>query len=133
MATIPPDFRDLFEKRTFAHVATLLPDSAPQTTPVWVDYDSDANDLLVNTARGRRKEKNLRRDPRVAVSMTDPDDGYRYLAVRGTAELTTDGAVEHIDELAARYMGVDEYPHHGEEDGERVLVRITPESITHTG
>ncbi|MDZ7746289.1 MAG: PPOX class F420-dependent oxidoreductase [Halobacteriales archaeon] len=133
MATIPTEFHDLFETQTFAHLSTLLPDGAPQTTPVWVDYDVSANELLVNTARGRRKEKNIRRDPRVAVSMTDPDDGYRYLAVRGTAELTTAGAVEHIDELAARYMGVDEYPHHGEEGGERVLVRISPDSVSHSG
>jgi len=66
MASIPAEFHDLFEKRTFAHISTLLPDGAPQTTPVWVDYDADADELLVNTARGRRKEKNIRKDPRVA-------------------------------------------------------------------
>jgi PPOX class probable F420-dependent enzyme len=132
MAEIPAEFHDLFEKRTFAHVSTLLPDGSPQVTPVWVDYDKTADDLLVNTARGRRKEKNLRGDSRVAVSMTDPDDGYRFLAVRGEATLTTDGAVAHINELASRYMGVDEYPHLGEEDGERVIVRITPDSVAHS-
>jgi PPOX class probable F420-dependent enzyme len=132
MATIPESFHDLFDRRTFAHVTTLMPDGAPQTTPVWVDYDETAGEVLVNTARGRRKEKNLRHDDRVAVSMTDPEDGYRYLAVRGTATVTTEGAVEHIDTLAQRYMGVDEYPHHDEEDGERVIIRIAPESVAHS-
>ncbi len=133
MATIPERFHDLFDRQTFAHITTLMPDGSPQTTPVWVDHDPDRNEVLVNTARGRRKERNLRRDPRVAVSMTDPDDGYRYLAVRGEAELTTEGAVAHIDALAQRYMDVEEYPHHGEEDGERVLVRIAPDSVAHSG
>jgi PPOX class probable F420-dependent enzyme len=132
MATIPESFHDLFDRRTFAHVTTLMPDGAPQTTPVWVDYDETTGEVLVNTARGRRKEKNLRHDDRVAVSMTDPEDGYRYLAVRGTATVTTEGAVEHIDTLAQRYMGVDEYPHHDEEDGERVIIRIAPESVAHS-
>jgi len=132
MAEIPAEFHDLFEKRTFAHVSTLLPDGSPQVTPVWIDYDETTGDLLVNTARGRRKEKNLRGDSRVAVSMTDPDDGYRFLAVRGEATLTTDGAVAHINELASRYMGVDEYPHLGEEGGERVIVRIAPDSVAHS-
>jgi PPOX class probable F420-dependent enzyme len=132
MATIPESFHDLFDRRTFAHVTTLMPDGAPQTTPVWVDYDETTGEVLVNTARGRRKEKNLRHDDRVAVSMTDPEDGYRYLAVRGTATVTTEDAVEHIDTLAQRYMGVDEYPHHDEEDGERVIIRIAPESVAHS-
>jgi PPOX class probable F420-dependent enzyme len=132
MATIPESFHDLFDRRTFAHVTTLMPDGAPQTTPVWVDYDETTGEVLVNTARGRRKEKNLRHDDRVAVSMTDPEDGYRYLAVRGTATVTTEGAVEHIDTLAQRYIGVDEYPHHDEEDGERVIIRIAPESVAHS-
>jgi PPOX class probable F420-dependent enzyme len=132
MATIPESFHDLFDRRTFAHVTTLMPDGAPQTTPVWVDYDETTGEVLVNTARGRRKEKNLRHDDRVAVSMTDPEDGYRYLAVRGTATVTTEGAVEHIDTLAQRYMGVDEYPHHDDEDGERVIIRIAPGSVAHS-
>lgn len=132
MAAIPPEFHDLFEKRTFAHLSTLFPDGSPQVTPVWVDYDAAADEVLVNTARGRRKEKNIRGDSRVAISMTDPDDGYRFLAVRGDATLTSDGAVEHIDALAGRYMGRDEYPHHDEEDGERVIIRIMPDSVAHS-
>jgi len=128
MATIPEEYHDLFEKRSFLSFGTLSPDGKPHVTPVWVDYDGEH--VLVNTARGRRKEQNLQQDERVGGCILDPDDPYRYVGFQGTvAEITTDGAVDHIDELAARYMGVDEYPHHGEEDGERVLVRIEPTRV----
>ncbi|WP_121821828.1 PPOX class F420-dependent oxidoreductase [Halostella salina] len=130
MAEIPASHRDLFETETFAHFVTHDADGRPHTTPVWVDYDPEANELLVNTARGRRKERNVRENPTVALSMLDPEDPYRYLSVTGTVEtVTTDGAVEHIDELAGRYMGLDEYPNHGEESGERVIIRIRPEEV----
>ncbi|WP_265110264.1 PPOX class F420-dependent oxidoreductase [Halosolutus halophilus] len=129
MASIPDDFQDLFEKETFAHVSTLLPDGAPHVTPVWIDYDADADRLLVNTERDRRKEKNARNDPRVAVSMTDPDNPYRMLSVTGEVdELTTEGAREHIDELAQRYMGEEEYPNPIET--ERVIISIRPETVS---
>ncbi|QFU82847.1 PPOX class F420-dependent oxidoreductase [Natronorubrum aibiense] len=130
MASIPAEFQDLFEKQTFAHIATLLPNGAPHVTPVWIDYDADADRLLVNTERDRRKEKNVRNDPRVAVSMTDPDNPYRMLSVTGEVdELTTDGAREHIDELAQRYVGEDEYPNPIQT--ERVLVSIRPDHVSH--
>ncbi|ELY44331.1 PPOX class F420-dependent oxidoreductase [Natronorubrum sulfidifaciens] len=130
MASIPTEFQDLFEKQTFAHVATLLPNGAPHVTPVWIDYDADAERLLVNTERDRRKEKNVRNDPRVAVSMTDPDNPYRMLSVTGEVDdLTTDGAREHIDDLAHRYMGEDEYPNPIET--ERVIISISPERVSH--
>jgi PPOX class probable F420-dependent enzyme len=130
MTTVPPDSQDLFERQTFAHIATLLPDGTPHVTPVWIDYDPDADRLLVNTERGRRKEKNVRNDPRVAVSMTDPDNPYRMLSVTGTVEeITTDGARDHIDELAERYMGEDEYPNPIQT--ERVILSIEPEHVTH--
>lgn len=130
MASIPADAQDFFEKRTFAHVGTLLPDGAPHVTPVWVDYDAEADRLLVNTERGRRKERNVQSDPRVSVSMTDPDDPYRMLTVRGEVEtMRTSGAREHIDELARRYMDVEEYPN--PVDTERVILEINPEQVTH--
>jgi PPOX class probable F420-dependent enzyme len=87
----------------------------------------------VNTARGRRKERNVRRNPKVGVSVLDPDDPYRYVSVRGEAELTEQGATEHIDELARRYFDVEEYPHHGEESGPRVLVEIPAETVSTSG
>lgn len=129
MASIPAEFHDLFEKATFAHLATLLPDGAPHVTPVWVDYDVDTNRLLVNTERGRRKEKNARKDSRVAISMTDPDNPYRMLSVRGAVdEITTDGAREHIDELAQRYMGEETYPNPIQT--ERVIISIEPTHVS---
>jgi PPOX class probable F420-dependent enzyme len=130
MASIPDDFRDLFEKKTFAHLATLMPDGSPHATPVWVDYDAESDRLLVNTERGRQKAENVQGDGRVAVSMTDPDNPYRMLSVRGeVADVTTDGAREHIDELAKRYMGEDEYPNPIET--ERIILAIAPEHVTH--
>lgn len=130
MASIPSKFHDLFEKPTVAHLATLLPDGAPHVTPVWIGYDAEDDRLTVNTERDRRKEKNARADPRVAVSMTDPDDPYRMLSVTGEVdEITTDGAREHIDELAQRYMGTDEYPNPIRT--ERVIISIRPERVSH--
>ncbi|GGL56003.1 pyridoxamine 5'-phosphate oxidase family protein [Halocalculus aciditolerans] len=124
---VPREFRDFFEKETYAHVTTLNADGSPHTTPVWVDYDADANRLLVNTERHRRKAKNVERDPRVSVSMTDPDTPYRFLSVTGEVdEVTTDGAREHIDELARRYTG-DDYA--TPIQSERVLLRIRPEEV----
>jgi PPOX class probable F420-dependent enzyme len=133
MESIPESFDDLFERETFANFATLMPDGTPQVTPVWIDRDEDGY-LLVNTARGRQKERNVERDSEVGLCILDPDDPYRYLSVRGEViEVTEDGAVEHIDRLARRYMGVEEYPHHGEESGPRVLVRIRPDRVVASG
>ena len=130
MQSIPDDYHDLFERETIAHFATLMRDGTPQVTPVWIDLDEDGH-LLVNTARGRQKERNVRENTRVGLSITDPSDDYRYLSIRGAVtEVTTDGAVAHIDSLARRYMGVEEYPHHGDEIGERVIIRIEPEAVT---
>jgi PPOX class probable F420-dependent enzyme len=127
-SVIPESHRDIFESESYAHVATTMPDGSPHVTPVWVDHE-DGEYVLVNTARGRRKEKNLRRDPRAAVSVTDPGDPYRYVTVRGEVELTEEGAVEHINELARQYMGVDEYPNLGEESGPRVIVRVAADHV----
>ena len=132
MERIPDDFTDLFERKSIASLATVMPDGTPQVTPVWVDYDG--THVLVNTARGRRKERNAARNPKVGISILDPDDPYRYLSVRGEVEeVTEEGAIEHIDALAKRYMGVDEYPNHGEESGARVLLRIRPDRVVANG
>lgn len=97
-------YLDLFEKKAFAHLATLMKDGSPQVSPVWVDYDG--THLLVNTARGRQKYLNIQRDPRVALSIQDPDEPFRKLLVRGkVVEQTEQGAEEHIDQLAIRYTG----------------------------
>ena len=128
---IPEKYLDLFQKKAFAHLATINPDGTPQVTPVWVDYDGTK--ILVNSARGRRKDKNMERNRAVALSMQDPDNPYRYLEVRGNVEeITENGADEHIDKMAKKYMGVDKYP--GRSPGEvRVLYKIKPERISKMG
>jgi len=129
MTEIPADAQHLFEGKTFAHVATLMPDGSPQVSPVWIDREGDL--VTFNTAEGRLKPENLRRDPRVAISILNPENPYENVLVRGKAvEFAEDGADEHIDALANRYMGVDEYPLR--QPGEvRVIVKIEPEKIHH--
>jgi len=128
--SIPESYHDLFERRTFAHFSTVMPDGTPQVTPVWVDYDADRDRLLVNTARGRQKERNVTANPKVGASMLDPEDPYRWLSVRGeVTAVTEEGAVEHIDELARRYMDVEEYPNHDTEDAPRVIVEVRPDRV----
>ena len=128
MAAIPEKFHDLFEKKTFAHVATLTEEGLPHVTAVWIDYDEDDDRLLVNTERGRRKERNVKMNPSVGVSMIDPDNPYRNLSVIGEVEeITTEGARDHIDELTQRYMGEDEYPMPIQT--ERVILRIQADEV----
>ncbi|HEM46223.1 MAG TPA: PPOX class F420-dependent oxidoreductase [Alphaproteobacteria bacterium] len=128
---IPEAYRDLFQKKSFGHLATVMEDGCPQSTPVWVDYDG--KHVVVNTTLDRQKYENLERDPRVSISIQDPDDPYRYLEVRGrVAETTEDGAEQHIDALARRYLGKDRYPWRKEGE-ERVLVKIAPEHFTSMG
>ena len=128
MPEIPEAYHDLFEKATIAHLTTMLPDGRPHTTPVGIDYDADADRLLVNTERHTRKARNVERDPTVSASMTDPDDPNRFLSVTGEVEtVTTEGAPDHVDELAGRYMGDEEYSEPTE--SERILFHIRPEDI----
>ncbi len=131
MATIPDSYRDLLTtKKSFAHLATVR-DGKPQVTPVWLDYDG--THVRINTARGRVKDKNLQRNPLVALSIQDPDNPYRYVQIRGrVAEMTEKGADEHIDALAKKYMGKDSYPWR-RPDEVRVMVKITPESVQGMG
>ena len=108
-------------------VATVMTDGSPQVTPVWVDTDGE--NLRFNTARGRVKTNNLERDPRIAVLVADEKDGYRWIGVRGTAELTDEGADEHIDALAKKYLGVDSYPFRNPAE-QRVTVTVRAEHRT---
>ena len=129
--TVPSDAaRLLTSDPLMAHLATCR-DGRPHVAPVWYVYDESTETVeLVTTGR---KLANVRENPRVGLSMTAPDDPYRFLSVRGVVdEVTEDGAVDHIDALAARYMGVDEYPNHGDEDGARVLLKIRPEHVAHS-
>ena len=128
---IPEKYLDLFEKKAFAHLATVMPDGSPQVTPVWCDYDGAH--VLVNSARGRRKDKNMESNPVVSLSIQDPENPYRYLEVRGrVAEITGEGADDHIDKMAKKYLGEDKYPFR--QPGEvRVLYKIKPEHTTQMG
>ena len=128
---VPDAFLDLFHKKSFAHLVTLMPDGRPQVTPVWCDFDG--TNVLVNSAKGRRKDKNMRREPRVALSIQDPENPYRYLEVRGrVVSVSEEGADAQIDRLAKRYMGVDRYPLR--KPGEvRVIYKILPEVVSARG
>jgi len=129
--SIPDKYRDLFTKRAFASLATLMPDASPQVTPVWVDLEGDL--VLVNTAKGRQKDKNMRRDSRVALAIIDPDNPYRYLEIRGRiAEITEDGADAHIDKMAKKYIGVDKYPYRQHTET-RVIFKIRAERVSTMG
>ena len=126
-ATIPEKYRDLFNKRAFASLATRMPNDDVQVTPVWVDVENGT--VIFNSARGRVKDNNVRRDPRVTLTLMDPDNPYRYLEIRGrVVDITEKGAAQHIDKLAKKYLGVDKYPY--AKPGEvRVLYRVKPEHV----
>jgi len=127
MAEIPSSFRDLFEKKSFANLATLMPDGQPQVTPVWVDFDG--RNVIINSAKGRQKDKNMRREPRVSVSIQDPENPYRYLEIRGTVvEVTEQGADAHIDRMAKKYLGKDKYPFRTPTEV-RVLYKVRPDHV----
>lgn len=130
-ARIPEAFLDLFTKPVLAHLATLMPNGSPQVTPVWIDFDGEH--ILVNTAEGRQKDRNLAARPAVALSMVDPDDQFRYLEVRGrVVERTRDGAIEHVDRLAQRYLGVERYPRHGQ-TAPRIILKIALDHVVAQG
>lgn len=125
MAGIPDQYLDLMnDKKAFAHLATIMPDGSPQVTPVWFDYPSSA--IRVNSARGRVKDRNMKEGVRVALSILDPDNPYRYLQIRGRVRrVTEEGAAAHIDSLAKKYLGQDKYPYHQPGDV-RVIYEIEP-------
>jgi PPOX class probable F420-dependent enzyme len=132
MAQILEKYLDLLTtKKAFAHLATLMPDGRPQVSPVWIDYFDGA--VWFNSARGRVKDRNVRRDPRVALAVSDPDNPYRYVGIQGRVSLITEeGAEAHIDRLAKKYLGVDRYPYR--QPGEvRVMYRVEVEKVTGMG
>ena len=129
MGALTESQAQLFVEPNIGIVATTRRDGSVQMTPVWIDTDGEH--VIFNTAEGRAKPKNLRRDPHVSVCVVDRNDPYRWVSVSGRAELTQEGAVAHIDKLAKKYRGKDEY---GVPEGEvRVIVRVTPERIVSRG
>jgi len=129
--TIPDNYKDLLSKPAFANLATIMADGSPQVTPVWFDYDG--KDILINTAKGRVKDRNMRANPNVALSIMDPANPYRHLTIRGkVTEITEKGADEHIDKLAKKYLNLEKYPHRA--PGEvRVIYKITPHRCSTMG
>lgn len=131
MTTIPADYADPLDKRTFWHIATIGPDGEVQTSPVW--GGSDGEHFVFSLTRGRQKYRNLQANPTIAVSGTDPDNPYRYLEMRGrVVRVDDDSSNAFIDSMAKKYMGVDEYPFHQPGD-ERVVMVVEVEHTTQMG
>jgi PPOX class probable F420-dependent enzyme len=124
---IDDSVKQLLTGKNFAFVATLMKDGSPQITPTWIDYDGKI--ILINTAEGRVKQKNVSRDPHIAISIVDQNNPYNMLTIRGKMiEQTSNGADEHIDKLAKRYLGVDKYPFRSPNE-KRVILKVQPENV----
>jgi PPOX class probable F420-dependent enzyme len=129
MAALTERQAQLFLDPNYGFVTTLRRDGSPQMTVVWLDWDGE--NVVFNTAEGRAKPRNIRRNPMVGVSAMNREDPYQWIAVSGRAEMTYEGAAEHIDKLAKKYRGRDSY---GLQPGEqRVIVRVKPERVTAYG
>ena len=128
MTAIPENFLDLVTtKKPLANLATVMPDGTPQVTPVWFDYTNGV--VRVNSAKGRVKSRNMTEGASVALAIVDPDNGYRYLQVRGkVTKTTTEGGDAHIDSLAKKYLGLDSYPYRNASEV-RMIFEITPSSV----
>jgi PPOX class probable F420-dependent enzyme len=131
MAQLTEKQADLFRGKNWGTVVTLRKDGSPHSTPVWIDTDGEH--VIFNTAIGRAKERHIRRDPRVAVTVIPAEDQQSgYVSVTGTAEIVEEGAYEHIDKMAQKYIGQDKYPYlqPGEQ---RVIVKVTPDKVDSMG
>jgi PPOX class probable F420-dependent enzyme len=124
--SIPQKAVDLFQKPALAHLATVMPSGAPQVTPVWVDYDGTY--IRINTAKGRQKALNMQERPQVGLDIVDPQNPFHWVSVRGRiAEITEEGANEHINALARKYTGK---AYQGFRSGEtRIICKIVPERV----
>ena len=124
---LPELAKQLAEAKNFATVATLMADGSPQASVVWLDTDGEL--LIFNTAEGRIKSRNMRRDPRVAIAVHNAEQPYQQAMIRGrVVEITADGADDHIDKLAKKYLGLDKYPYR--QPGEqRLIVKIAAEKV----
>jgi PPOX class probable F420-dependent enzyme len=131
MAELTDKQRQFIAENPYVATATTLrEDGSPHNTIVWIDAENGT--VTFNTAVGRAKERHLRSDPRVAVTIVDPENTYLWVSVSGRAELTTDGADDQIDKLAKKYLGEDKYPWRNPAE-QRVSVKITPEKVDSAG
>jgi PPOX class probable F420-dependent enzyme len=129
MSQITEPVAQLLKGKNFAYVLTLMKDGSPQVTHTWVDIDKDGNSILINTAEGRIKHKNMSRDPRVAISVSDQNNPYDMLSIRGRViEQINEGADEHTNRLAKKYLGLDKYPYRSPNE-KRVILKIKPEKV----
>lgn len=128
--TLPEPAKAWVDAPEFATVATVQPDGQPQLSVVWVTRDGD--EVLFSTTKGRRKQRNLERDPTVSLLLSPRESPYTYIEIRGRATMTEEGGRELIDDLNEKYTGVRPYPH-DEPDAVRVVVRITPERVVFRG
>ena len=118
----------IIKKKNFAFLGTLMKDGSPHVSPVWIDITNN-NTILINTAKGRIKQKNVSKDPRVSISLTDDENPYSMVTIRGQViEQTNNGADEHIDKLAKKYLNTDRYPGHSP-NIQRIILRIRPEKV----
>jgi PPOX class probable F420-dependent enzyme len=130
---LSPGAVKLLQEKQLAQLATVMKDGSPQVTPVWVDVEPDGSHILVNTAEGRVKSRNTERNPRVAVSVVDAQNPYRLAVVRGSIiERRHEGADQHIDRLAQKYLGQEKYPWRNPAE-QRVILRIKPEHVIEQG
>jgi PPOX class probable F420-dependent enzyme len=129
MSQITEPIAQLLKGKNFAYLSTLMKDGSPQVTPTWVDIEKDGNNILINTAEGRIKHKNISRDPRIAISISDQNNPYNMVSIRGRViEQINEGAEEHTDRLAKKYLGMDKYPYRSPNE-KRVILKIKPEKI----
>jgi PPOX class probable F420-dependent enzyme len=127
MTMLTEEQKELFEQSNIGHLATINEDGTPQVTSVWVDVEGDQ--ILVNTAEGRNKVRNIRRDPRVSVEVVDQQDPYKTVSVQGrVVEMRKQGADQHIDSMAKKYLGQDKYPFR-QPGEERIILKIEPEKV----
>ena len=129
MKNIPDSHQDLLtdEKKAFVYLATIMPDGSPQLTPIW--FNTDGEYILLNSVKGRVKDRNMRARPTIALCISDPNNPYRYLQIRGkVVEITTDGAEEHIDTLNLKYRGDRNYANH-HPDQPRVIYKVLAEKV----
>ncbi len=132
-STLSPGGVKLLQEPQLAHFATVMDGAAPQITPVWVDVEPDGSHVLINTADGRLKTRNVQDNPEVAVSVVDSQNPWRYAIVRGTVvEFRHEGADHHIDLMAKKYLGQDVYPNHNPNE-QRVILRIAPHHVLEQG
>lgn len=132
---LSPGAVKLLKERQVALIATLMKDGSPQMTPVWVDVDDDGSHVIINTRDETLKYKNFSRDPRVAITVVDSNNMWRLVTVHGTVvERTKDGAVDHINRMAKKYRGQDQYPFGSpDEPPKRTIIRIKPHHVVERG